>query len=319
LLGLCAATSVGAAILLGIVGATWIVRGFQTPRTSLKSVLAWGMTAVFVFALAIAPILFAHPGAYRQYLAHAAVHVGRGNFLVGFFTHWENEEFHRSITLACLLAAVLGLLCRARELTQRRWLRLWLGPLLAVGFVAVFLPDKLYYLWFVGPWMMAAAAVVWHAVGPRLHPLVLRGAMLWTAGLYAVAVAGFLRNAAVMLTLPASQALEANARQLHDLIPRGSRVLTDQAWWLLADRCVVFDRYFSRVPPETLDYLVLEGDGSGDPDVQSDVPSLPAEVIAMRFGVVQNSINTTPLVVLGRPLPGTALGFGTAVLRRLAD
>src|SRR5262245_48142116 len=134
MLGLCAATSVGTAVLLGILGLTL----FLTDRRRFGYGFVWGLGALTVFALAIAPILLMYPGAYKQYLAHAAVHVGHGDFLRGFFTHWEYEEFHRSITLACLSVGVLGLACRAPDLAWRRWRQLWLGPVLGVAFVAVF-------------------------------------------------------------------------------------------------------------------------------------------------------------------------------------
>lgn len=311
LFGLCAATSVGAAILLGLVALTL----FALLRWWLRGA-GWAAAAAVAFAAAVAPVLIAHPVAYRQYLAHAADHVGRGNFLEGLFTHWENEQFHRSVTLACLLVAAAGLPCRGGDLTWTRWRRLWLGPLLGLAFLAVFLSDKVYYTWFLGPWMIVAAVVTWRGAVRRLHPVAVRAVALGVLGFAAVAVGPFVKNLLVMATLPASQTLEVNARLIRELIPPGSTVLTDDYWWVLADDCRVYDLYFARPDPGAVDFIILTGNGSGDPEVVREVPANVA-AYGRHFQPVRNNINTESLSLFGRTVPNTAFGFGALVLARV--
>jgi hypothetical protein len=239
-----------------------------------------------------------------------------GDWLASFFTHWEYEQFHRTLALACLSLAVLGLVVKSPTLTWTRWIRLWLGPLAALVFLVVFLPDKVYYIWFIGPWMMAAAVVVWRSVRANVHPLIVRGLALWIVALYTVSAVPFAKNVFLILTLPESQRLSYNAPLVRDLIPPKSRVLTDHYWWVLADRCRVYDRYFSRVPLDQIDYIVLIGNGSGDPTVVSEVPEHSWEEIFERFKEIHNNISTEPVDLFGRPIPNTAFGFGTMVLRR---
>jgi hypothetical protein len=316
LTGLSAATSVAAAVLVGAVGGAFLLTSGRGIRSSLGLVLLWGLTALAIFGLAVAPILIAYPNAYEQYHAHAAVHVGRGDWLTSFFANWEYEQFHRTMTIACLSLALIALVTRSATLTWARWLQLWLGPMAALVFLVVFLPDKVYYTWFIGPWMMVAAVVSWRSVWANLHPLVLRAVVLWIAGLYAIAASSFVKNTFLMAALPEAQRLAPNAHLVQGLIPAGTTVLTDHYWWVLANDHPVYDRYFSRVPLDRIDYIVVIGDGSGDPNIVSDVPGHRWEEILDRFEVVHNNINTEPRMVLGKPLPNTAVGFGTMVLRR---
>lgn len=311
--GLCAATSVGAAVMLGLVAVTRLFVGAGSlPRAALRGAV-WGTAALAVLALAVAPVLLPHPAAYRQYLAHAADHVGRGSFLESLFTHWENEQFHRSVTLGCLLLAGAGLLARGPELS---WLRWWLGPALGLVFLAVCLPDKIYYTWFLGPWMVAAAAATARAAAGRLHPALARGVALVVLALYAVAIAPFGKGLFAMATLPAAQRLAPNAQAVRALIPPGSTVLTDDYWWILAEDCRVYDLYFGRPAPAAIDFIILTGNGSGDPETVRQVPAYLAGDLASHFRPVLNTVNTRPVSVLGRPIPNTAFGFGALVLRR---
>jgi hypothetical protein len=312
LFGLCAATSVGTALLLGIVALTLLALSGRVLRGA-----GWSAAAGGAFVLAIAPVLIAHPDAYRQYLAHASTHVGRGNFLLSLFTHWENEQFHRSVLLACLLVAGVSLLARGSDLSWVRWRRLWLGPLLGLAFLAVFLPDKVYYTWFLGPWMIVAAVVVWRSSANRLHPIVIRGVALAVLGFYAIAVAPFCKNLLTMCTLPKAQRLACNARRVRELIPPGSTVLTDDYWWVLADDCRVYDLYFGRPDPETIDYIILTGNGSGNPQMVREVPAYLADYLPQHFQPIQNGINTESVSVFGRTVPNSAFGFGALVLARV--
>jgi hypothetical protein len=309
LFGLCAATFVGTALLLGIIGLTLL-----PAHSRYRATIVWMGVATSTCLAAIAPILVAHPGAYRQYLAHSAAHVAQGNFLSALFTHWEYEDFHRSITLLCVVVATVGAMTRTPLMSWRLWRKLWLGPALAIAVVALLLPNKLYYLWFVGPWMMAAAAITGRAAAPFAHQLLLRVAAVFVLAFYAIAVASFLRQTLTMIMLPPSQRLHFNADFVRQSVPPGSRVVTDHYWWSLAQDRKVYDRYFSQVRPEEIDYVVLIGDDASGQVVLSDVPALPPGSLA-RFELIHDNVNTQPPRLFGRPIPG-ASGFGAAVLRR---
>jgi len=316
LIGLSAAASAGAAVVTGLIALTLLAFGCRSVGRSVHFSYVWGLSALISLGLALAPILVSHPGAYRQYFAHAADHVGRGNFLVSFFTNWETEQFHRSISLACLSLAFVSLFCAGSILPWKRWVRLWLAPLIGIGVLAVFLPDKVYYLWFLGPWMMAAGAATGRTIRLNLPPLVLKATTVWVIAFYAIAIAPFLKNVFIMVSLPESQSLETNARIIREIIPGGSTVLTDDYWWVLAPDCRVYDRYFSRPAPETLDYIILMGNGSGDSHVVGAIPEDLAGYVAEHFRPIHNNINTEPLCLLGKAIPNTAYGFGTMVLQR---
>src|SRR6202040_3948930 len=132
-LGLSLATSVAAGILLGFVALAVLATSGSRGRSTIIQLVAMGATASTVFGMALAPILRAHPTAYLQYLAHATAHVGRGSFWESYFTGWEHEQFHRSIAFGCLLMGLCGLW---GSMTWTQWLRWWLGPILAIAFLA---------------------------------------------------------------------------------------------------------------------------------------------------------------------------------------
>jgi hypothetical protein len=320
LLGWCAATSVAAGILLGVVALTFatlqVICDPDRRGTAqlIRFLIFASVAALGAFSMAIAPILIARPDAYRQYLAHAAVHIGNGNFLAMFFTGWAYEEFHRSVTLLCATVAAVGFIGAKTTSQRQRWLTLWAGPIFAIAIIAFLLPDKIYYLWMIGPWMAAAAAVTWQTTIGQVPWLASRAAILAIGVFYAIAIAPFVRESSRILALPASQRLAANADLIRASIPKTRRVLTDAYWWVLADDYSVFDRYFSRTRPSDLDFLILTGDGSGEPRRWSDVPNLPPDRLVQEFTVEINRINREPLRMFGREWPGSAVGFGPVIL-----
>src|SRR5262249_40852919 len=80
MLGWCAATSVGAAAMIGILGLVELLHGRLTFAQKLIRALLGTGIGLASLALTVLPIEIAHPNAYRQYLAHAATHLGHGSF-----------------------------------------------------------------------------------------------------------------------------------------------------------------------------------------------------------------------------------------------
>jgi hypothetical protein len=314
-LGLCAATSVGAAVMIGTLGLMELLYS----RLSFVRKLVSGLLAIAiglaVLALTILPIEIRHPNAYRQYLTHAASHLGHGSFWNALLGHWQYERFHRSLLFGSVLVALLALTRRHSRATWNAWGRRWLGPALAMALLALFFPDKLYYVWFIGPWMVIAAVASVREMWPALPRMAQRAVVALALCCYGVAIAPFCREVFTMATLPASQRLSVTAERLERLIPNGSSVMTSDYWWVLADRCRVYDPYFSR-PLEQIEYIVLRGDGSGNPTAVRDLPEYARAEIEGGYRAVDNNINTHPLSFLGVTIPNSAQGFGALVLKR---
>src|SRR5262249_23758673 len=145
-------------------------------------------------ALTVLPIEIAHPNAYRQYLAHAATHLGHGSFWNALFGHWQYERFHRTLLFGSVLIALLALARRHSCMTWSTWCRRWLGPALAMALLAIFFPDKLYYVWFVGPWLVIASVASVQDMWPVLPGMVRRAVVVLVLCCYGVAIAPFFRE-----------------------------------------------------------------------------------------------------------------------------
>jgi hypothetical protein len=317
MLGLCAAASVGAAAMIGILGLVELLYSRLTLVQKLVSALLGIVIGLAILALTIFPIESAHPNAYRQYLAHAAGHFGHGSFWAALFGHWQYERFHRTLLFGTAIIAVLALTRRHSSATWQIWCRRWLGPALAMCLLTFFFPDKLYYVWFIGPWMVTAAVASACDMWPGLPYPAQRAVVVLALCCYGVAIAPFCRETFTMATLPASQRLSITAERLERLVPAGSSVMTSDYWWVLADRCRVYDPYFSRVPLDQIQYIVLRGDGSGNPRVVRDLPEYARAEIDGCYRAVDNNINTSPVNFFGITIPNSAQGFGALVLKRV--
>jgi hypothetical protein len=316
LFGLSAATITGVTILLGMIAFVWIALDSPSlPRTILASLL-WGLTATLALAAALAPILIACPDAYKQYLAHAGDQFGRGRYLESYLWSWRFGRPYLALTASCLIIAAASLGIARDRFPRREWLRLWLGPLVGLLFLAICVPRKYHYLWILGPWLLIAAGICLYQLSGQLRPSTQR---LLLAGLligYGFAAGPFLKNTLAMLALPEAQALAPNAQAMRALIPSGSTVMTDDYWWVLADHCRVRDNFYSHPRPEEIEFIILPGNASGDPNLVRQVPPYLADYVRDHFVPIANNINQQPLSVLGVRLPNTAFGFGVLVLRR---
>lgn len=314
LFGLSAATTVGAAIMLGMIACILVALEPQPWPRKNRFFIVIGVAAAATVTAAVAPILSSHPQALRQYVSHAGWHLSSGTFLDRTLRAWQFGKPYLAFTGACLVMALVSI--GRDRLGWPLWIKLWLGPIAGIVLVAIFLPGKFFYLWFVGPWMLAGSVLTVHRLGPRWGPVQQRVIPLTLMIGYALAAVPFLKNLLVMLTLPANQSLAHNAAVIRDLIPPGSTVLTDDYWWVLGDDCRVRDPYFSHPRPEELDYILLGGDGSGDANSVRAFPPYLADHVREHFVVVSDTINREPLHVLGKPLPGSAQGYGVLVLGR---
>ncbi len=316
LFGLSAGTMIGAAVLLGMIAAVWMALGESSIGRVSAAWLLWGLSALAMLAAVLAPILIACPDAYKQYTTHVGDQVGRGRYIESFLFMWQFGRSYLILTVCCLMIAPMSFAMAREQATLRDWLKLWLGPLLGLLFLAIGLPRKYFYLWFLGPWLLMAAVMGLYQLSTQRRPALLRVVIMVLVAGYGLAAGPFLKNTFAMLTLPASQSLAPNAQCIQELIPAGSLVMTDDYWWTLGDRCRVRDIFFSHPRPEEIDFIILTGTPAGDPGLVREVPSYLREYVREHFVPVHNNINPQPVSILGMRLPGTAFGFGVLVLQR---
>lgn len=316
LFGLCAATSAGAVVLLGMIALPFLASASTTLRRKVALIAIWSSCAIVIFAASLAPILVTHPEALHQFTAHASGHFWHGRYYQAFLKTWNFGKPYLALISAGMLVAAATLPASGDAIIP--WLKLWLGPIAGAVFLAVFLPDKYLYIWFLGPWIIAAAALSVPQLAKARPPWLLRPLALTGACGYMMAAAPFLQGVINMVTLPRTQTLQANAPVVCALIPPHSTVVTDDYWWVLGDRCRIRDPYFSRPEPSTIDFIILGGDGTGDPERLRDLPPELAHYAAENFHCLLNGINGEPVRFFGRTLGHTGQGFGVCVLGREA-
>lgn len=308
--GLAAGTSPAVAAMLGAQAALTLLR----PRAGAAArLLAWGACAALTAALAIAPLLLAHPDAWRQALGQSVLQERLGRLtlpLEGWRPAWTQLAF----TLTLL---AIGLAARAARLVDwREWAARWLVPTVALAAVVVTLPGKHTYLWMWGAWLLVAAVEcawrAWHARRRRLAAS-LSAALL--AGC-ALAAAPAVQRGLVIVALPADQRPDAAAARVRAAIPPGARVLVDELWWSTAGDYDVRDVAWSRPSdPASIEWLVLSGNGTGAPGRARALPPHLAQ-LEPRFEVVRDDLSQSPASLLGLRISRSGWGFGVRVLRR---
>lgn len=316
--GLCAGTSVGTAVMMGCIA--FAVLAIEPVRWPKRFVLciAWGLAAGAVLALIIAPILIPHPRAIEQYRAIAKTQISVGNVVQRFFGGFQ---FKRHLILGMVPILLIGLWLSLSTLKTggyRRWLSLWLGPLLSMAFFFITIPQKATYLWFLGPWLIAATAAELALSWTDL-PSWRRGAV--ALGLAAALVLGSeptIKEYVSLAGMPASQRPEVNERILSSLIPPGRSVLTLDSWWFLARDHDVYDGRWACIPPEEVDFVVLSGNGSGAPGrpLSFDLHCGESFPLEKNYQPIADNLNRHVPTFLGKAITNSGYGFGNFVLRR---
>ena len=312
LFGLCAGTSVGAAVMLGYIAFAVLVTAPSPWPRRVASCLVWGLSAGVVLGLVVAPILIPHPRAIDQFSTVARMHVSVGNLVTRFFSYYRSL---RPIVRGLAPVLLIGLWLSTgtvRTGGAGRWLRLWLGPILGIGFMLATVPQKLTYLWFLGPWMIVATAselaLAWPAL-PSWKRVVVAAVL---AGAFVLGSEKAARNTLILATLPPSQRADHNEKLLAALIPAGRSVLTLDSWWLLARDHVVYDARWALVPPSAVDFVVVTGNGSGVPG-QPVFLDFPLE---KEYHLIADNLNRSRPTFLGRSLTNSSNGFGALVYER---
>jgi hypothetical protein len=280
------------------------------------------LAGLAVAAACVAPILIAHPAAYRQLIEHAgeqssvlsALTGEQRNSSLGFVALWTSMmrygyNYGLLIGGPLLFAALCGWLTKFSPRPVY-----WRIVILLASWVVLFIamPGKYPYFWFQGCLLLIACAALGAHVRDSLPVLRWRfllalGLVLWLA-----ASAQSLRWGYILWTLPADQKLSVNDQRLRDEIPSGEGVMTTDYWWDLADRDTVYDLVFSDPGLRAVDYIVLSGNGSG----RAGVPMDFKEKYKPGFRPVFDQLNATPPHVSHLAISHSGYGFGAYVLKK---
>ena len=320
-LGFCVGTSTGAAAATGFVAVTLFLRTPDGQWSSfgplLRSCLLFAGGTVAGIAIAVGPLLAAHPNALHQYLMHARFLVGR----VTIWHAWADAQPFAVKYYGFLLGTLAsGLLAAILVGTRRGW-RVWasygLGASLYLAFLGVFLAFRHSYTWFIGPWIFLSALhmIFLLANSPEKRMRAVFPAGLLAAG-YLVFAVHFVKETIVVATLPASQSLDAASARLRSVIPVGATVLTKDLWWFLAERNRTYDPMFSHPPEDSIDYVALSANGSGVPGKAAPLNSAVwSSSFTSRMLEVSNDLPRHPTRVLGLRLTNSSYGYGAIVYR----
>jgi hypothetical protein len=323
LLGLCCATSPGACLFLGSLAGWEVTVREPSNFGKLRNFAITAFIAIVVLAVCVAPILVAHPLAYRQLVTTGASQTVLGNANSGgyhnsgksFVRLWI-ESLHYGYDKAFLIAGgmMFAVLCwlldRKRGSTPYfRFILVVLSLLLLM----VSMPGKYFYLWFSGTWLLiACVALGWRVsrslTPSRRYPFFALGILIWL-----IASIPFFRWKAIYWTLPPDQTLTFNMNRVRAEVPVGAGVLTTEYWWALAGRNPVYDTLFSDPNADSFDYVALAGNGSGTPGT----PQPPGVAIGeSQWQNIHDHLPSKPPSLFGVRLSRSGYGFGPYILKK---
>lgn len=318
-LGLCMSTSTGAGIVFGFLALPLVALRVELSwRTRLARLLVMGILSLVVLASVLVPILSRHPGAYRQFLWIASMTAaGQQGFARNLYFSFSVSFENVIPTLAGLLVSLMLLAVAVRNRQVRSWMIRWLGAWLAYAWLLAQFPGKGTYVWFLGPWALAAGAAGCWEIASRYRGLAVSVALPLLAGVLIGSIPHAIQTIQVA-TLPQNQRLDFVQARLRELIPDGASVfLTTKHWWFLADRCRVVDLTWSRLEdPLAMEYVVLSGNGSGKIGEPVWVHESLRPVWAQHYEVIYDGLSRTPTNLLFRK-SNSAYGFGPLVLKRI--
>ncbi len=322
LLGLCVCTSLGAFLFLSPLVLVELFTA-RTDRAGRIADLGVGALAgIAVAAACVAPILIAHPAAYRQLIEHAgeqssvlsALTGEQRNSSLGFVALWKSMmrygyNYGLLIGGPLLFAGPCGWLTRFSPRPVY-----WRLVILLASWVVLFIgmPGKYPYFWFQGCLLLiACVALAAHARDSlptlRWRFVLALGLVLWLA-----ASAQSLRWGYILWTLPQEQRLTVSDRRVREEVPAGEGVMTIDYWWDLADRDDVYDLVFSDPGVGAVNYIVLSGNGSGKAGVPTDFK----DKYKPGFRAIFDQLNAMPPHISHLAISHSAYGFGAYVLKK---
>jgi hypothetical protein len=220
-LGLCLASSSGAAICFGLIAFTLLLRtAREAPAQTIRRCVVAGATALAGAALVLGPFVAAHPGAIEQYVAHSRLAFHDNTVLDSWALARPHGTKYYTLLIGTLFAGLLAATLVGTRAAWRQWARYGVGTCLVLLFLAVALPLKNNYTWFLGPWLLLAALELGFSLmsAPGKRGWALLPFVALAAG-YVSFAAYFAKDLLVLATLPASQKPAAAAAPLRAAIP----------------------------------------------------------------------------------------------------
>jgi hypothetical protein len=315
-LGFSLGTSSGAAIANGLVVLTILARRDDGAAQAIRRALLVGAGAISGVAIAVGPLLAAHPGALNQYLTHANFLL---NHVVAGSRPWESgpqSTKYYAFLLGTFLAGLLAAILMRTRTAVRVWAVYGVGAVLYLLFLAIFLALRFRYTWFVGPWLLLAALHLTYllATSPGRGRRAVLPAAILAAGYVSFGV-HYLKETIVIATLPAAQRMDAASSRLKAVIPEGATVLTKDLWWFIAERNRTYEPMFSH-PRGTIDFVALTGNGSGVPGMPTSLDASTWDAsFTNRMVELDNDLPRQPTRLFGRRITNSAYGFGAIVYR----
>jgi hypothetical protein len=342
-LGLSAGVSIAAGGMIGIMAVSLVLLRTETYREGIRATVIWGAVSALTLLAVLAPILILYPDAYRQYLGHVNYQYNERppmTYLMTFML-WVGTYY---LIYTGLLLVVAGLCYwwNRDGKAKVHWAQLWVGPIGALIFLAINFPYKYPYLWFVGPWMLVAAAANVRALLPYLGPVQSRVVVMTTLLAPTLGASPMLRQTVIFLGLPPEQRYDYNLAIIEKIIPPGATVITNDFWWSLAKekeegggpRNRVYDIGFGNPKPEEVDFYVLTQSDTGeatpppplsirfaacleerDTGPQTIRPYM-RQYVYENFEIVHDNLNRHSVVIAGVPIRNSAYGYGCLILAR---
>jgi hypothetical protein len=279
------------------------------------------ITGLLAWTAIVAPLIYTHTEAPTQFLQHVRHHFTTTTWAEGMATSLMLGRSQFVMLLAWALVGPATLMTCLRMGRGREWLRLWAGPLGGAVFLLAAQPGNFTYYWFLAPWLLAAVlgTAVWLPDAPvRLLVVTLTG------GVYLATLVPALQDEGMLLTLPPGQGIEDGAATARRLVPPGSRVWCNSAWYALAEDRVVFDFWLDLTSVSAVDYVVVAGTGWGDPEAGNLITAGRRELIEQNFDLIWDGLLQREGWLPthhGTMFPDEGYGFGVRVYRakRLAE
>lgn len=305
LLGLCAATSVPAAVAMGPLVVALCCRG--PARWVFARLLAIGLPAVLVAALVCLPVYLYDARALQQNLDAT----NRITHALGFTEGLRHLLRLNVATAVCSALLIVAGLVLSRPENSRdwwRWIRWSFVPLVPLG---VFLTQSSFqanYHWFLIPWLAVALFSPERRVPP---PLFLRTTILVAA--FALPILYAQRTTLSALVTGGDQRVERYRVAVEAVVPPGAVVMARDYWWLLGERNRVLDPMVWTTAATRPEYLVLSGYGSGAPGRPN---ALSPEQISRDYELVLDQLGRSVPTLFGVPLSRSTFSAGPMIYRR---
>jgi hypothetical protein len=291
---------------------------FEGQGRRLGLAIVWVLSSIGGLAAVLAPILIPRPDAYHQYMGHVHYqYLERVAFAYLMnFVLWVGA-YYLFFTFLLLLVGILCYVFNRKVKAEVHWAELWVGPIGALIFLALNFPYKYTYLWFVGPWLLAAAAANIYALTPHIPMVQVRILTYLTIVAATMGSIPMMRQHVIFLSLPADQSYGVNLQRVREIVKPGDVVVTNDFWWGLGDDCKVYDVGFGLPEKGEVDYFVMTQNDTGVPGHSQTLRPYMVDYFQNHFVVVRDNMNRESVVFLGMPMEESSYGFGAIIAAQM--